>query len=135
MLPQKPRHQKIYVTCLVEHQGRVLLLRGSQYRDEASSEHIGYFGLPRFTLRFGVNPATLITKELEEQFGQAVEDVVIADVIERITNQHTQVVNLLYRVAVNEPAKSLPGRYQYVNKDELEQYVLPEELERLIRWL
>lgn len=135
MLPLQPRQQKIYVTCLVEHNGQVLLLRGSQYTDQASSGSIGYFGLPRFTLRFGVDPVELITKELHEQFGQQIESPTIASVHERLMNSHTQAVELIYRVQIEKPVAAQTGKYLFAETDELEQYVLPAELELLRNWL
>jgi hypothetical protein len=113
----------------------VLLLRGSQYTDQASLEGIGYFGLPRFTLRFGVDPVELITKELYEQFGQPIESPAIMKVSQRLINHHTQTVELVYRVRVSEPVAERHGRYLFAEANQLEQYVLPAELERLRDWL
>lgn len=135
MLPLQPKQQKIYVTCLVEHNGQVLLLRGSQYADRASSGSIGYFGLPRFTLRFGIDPVDLITRELYEQFGQQINTPTIMSVSERLTNSHTQAVELVYRVQVEHPVNEKTGRYLFAETEELEQYVLPVELRRLRKWL
>jgi len=137
MLPLQPRQQKIYITCLVEHEGQILLLRGSQYTDQASSDTIGYFGLPRFTLRFGVNPTALIAHELSEQFGQQIDSsiITITHVCERLIDAHTQAVELVYRVHLEEPITGQIGRYLFAERDELEQYVLPAELKQLREWL
>ena len=135
MLPLEPRQQKIYVTCLVEHNGHVLLLRGSQYADRASFGSIGYFGLPRFTLRFGADPVKTITRELQQQFGQSVDTPSIVSVSERLSNRHTQTVELVYRMSVPVPVAEQPGRYLFARRDQLEDYVLPSELEKLVTWL
>lgn len=120
---------------MVEHNGQILLLRGSQYTDRASSDSIGYFGLPRFTLHFGVDPVELITRELLDQFGQQIKSPTIMGVSERLIDSHTQAVELVYRVQVEPPTTQKHGRYLFADADDLEQYVLPTELERLRDWL
>tara|TARA_B100000745_G_C20147269_1_gene393425 strand:- start:740 stop:1153 length:414 start_codon:yes stop_codon:yes gene_type:complete len=135
MLPLEARQQKIHVICLVEYDGQILLLRGSQYTDRASSGSIGYFGLPRFTLRFGVDPVDLIMREFNEQFGQQIKSSTIMSVSERLTDRHTQVVELVYRVLVEKPIVAKTGCYLFSHVDDLEKYVLPHELERLRNWL
>lgn len=135
MLPRRQRQQHIILTCVVEHNDRILLLRGSEYLDDASREHIGYFGLPRFTLTFGSDPEALIARELYEQFGQTAVDLSVLTVAERMVDDATQAVELVYRVSVERPERHQTRRFFFAPHSRLEHYLFPDELRALREYL
>lgn len=133
MLPRRQKQQRVVVSCLVEHDGQVLLLRGSQVSDEASRHRMGYFNLPRFTVPFGADPDELLRTTFAEYFDQALEDVAVFDIVHRLADMgYTQEVEILYRAKAPQVTER-PGKYQFVAKEDLAQYMFAREYERILR--
>lgn len=135
MLPRRTRQQKIVISCIVNTDDHVLLLRGSQYLDPASRDHTSYFNLPRFSLPLGADPEEVIMSELKDQFGQTIDELSVRDVRVYHTEDGVQIVELIYATATTTAHGGQPGRFQFVHRNELERYVVPEELDRLRRLL
>jgi len=130
MLPLQRKKQTIIVTCLIEHNNKILLLRGSEYANDVCKAYAGYFVLPRFTLPFGGNPAELISAELKEQFGQSVKNMKVLTITEHMTDQTTQIIELVYGISVNK-ARSRHGRFSFIGKDKLKDFLFPDEIKRI----
>lgn len=128
MLQNQKQKQQIYVTCLVQHDNRVLLVRNSQCLDYADHVSAGYFGLPRFTLTLGSNPVALIKHELEKQFNQKVKKVSVLNIIESMVDSVTQTVELIYRVEIKDAKRAQVGHFCFVSTNQLSNFVFPKEL-------
>jgi ADP-ribose pyrophosphatase YjhB (NUDIX family) len=135
MLRRQTPTQHICVSCVVKNNGRVLVIRGSEYLDQSARDASGYFSLPRFTLRFGTNPEEIIEKELREQFNQEVDSMRVLAVQEIMQDRYNQTVELAYEVTLKQDGGEYVGRYAFVQPNELEQYVFPDEIAWIQRLL
>lgn len=134
MLPYRPTKQRIVVSCIVEHREHVLLLRGSQVRDEASSRHAAYFNLPRFTVPFGAEPDVVMQTALAEYFDQPLRDIQLLNVLNHLTDMgYTHEVEILYRANAAERTEK-PGRYFFAAREEVSKYMIRREYERVLQW-
>lgn len=129
---ERQQKQKIVVSCIVEHNDQVLLLRGSQVTDKASSRSMGYFSVPRFTVRFGQSPEQVLRDAFLDYFDQELKDMAMAGTKERLTDMgYTQEIEIIYRAQVPR-VTAKTGKFLFVQKKDTEKYMFNGLYEDLI---
>lgn len=132
MLERQRKQQKIVVSCIVEHNGKILLLRGSQVADRASSRSMGYFGIPRFTVTFGMEPEQVLRDAFLDYFDQTLEEMSMIGTTQRLTDMgQTQEVEIIYRASVPK-VTGRTGKFLFVKKSDADKYMFSGAYEGLI---
>ncbi|MAZ29848.1 hypothetical protein CL655_01030 [bacterium] len=123
MLKRPQKQQKIVVSCIVEHDGQILLLRGSQVNDRASSRSMGYFSIPRFTVAFGREPERVLRDAFLDYFDQTLEEMSMIGTAQRLTDMgQTQEVEIIYRASVPK-VTGRTGKFLFVKKSDADKYM------------
>lgn len=132
MLERQRKQQKIVVSCIVEHNGKILLLRGSQVSDRASSRSMGYFSIPRFTVAFGREPEHVLRDAFLDYFDQAIEEMSMIGTTQRLTDMgQTQEVEIIYRASVPK-VTGRTGKFIFVEKGEADKYMFKSVYDHLL---
>ena len=132
MLERQRKQQKIVVSCIAHHNGKILLLRGSQVSDRASSRSMGYFSIPRFTVTFGKEPEHVLRNAFLDYFDQVLEEMSMIGTTQRLTDMgHTQEVEIIYRASVPK-VTDRTGKFLFVEKGEADKYMFSGVYEDLI---
>ena len=132
MLERQRKQQKIVVSCIVEHNGKILLLRGSQVADRASSRSMGYFSIPRFTVTFGMEPEQVLRDAFLDYFDQTLEEMSMIGTTQRLTDMgQTQEVEIIYRASVSK-VTGRTGKFLFVKKSDADKYMFSGAYEGLI---
>ena len=129
--------QKIKATCIVQHNGKVLLLRSDQVLDPEHRPRAGYFGVPSFTVTFGADPEQMLEKTFIDYFGQSINGLIMVDVQQYLnTDQTVQVFEVVYTTRVTEfEVGDQSDNYIFVDKDDLHAYMFPAERAHLEKYL
>ena len=133
-----PRTQKIKATCIVHYKGKVLLLRSDQVVDREHRPQAGYFGVPSFTISFGEDPQVMLQRTLGEYFDQSVDDMLMIDVRQYMSDDNTvQIFEVVYTAtsAAEVESAAQQDTFLFVHKNELDAYMFPTERERLEKYL
>ncbi len=132
MLERQRKQQKIVVSCIVEHNGKILLLRGSQVSDRASSRSMGYFSIPRFTVTFGKEPEHVLRNAFLDHFDQVLEEMSMIGTTQRLTDMgQTQEVEIIYRASVSK-VTGRTGKFIFVEKCEADKYMFKSVYDHLL---
>ena len=132
MLERQRKQQKIVVSCIVENNGKILLLRGSQVADRASSRSMGYFSIPRFTVTFGMEPEQVLRDAFLDYFDQTLEEMSMIGTTQRLTDMgQTQEVEIIYRANVPK-VTGRTGKFLFVQKSDADKYMFSRVYEGLI---
>lgn len=132
MLERRQKQQKIVVSCIAHHDGRVLLLRGSQVADQASNRGMGYFSVPRFTVRFGESPERVLRNAFLDYFEQELNDMAMVGTRERLTDMgSTHEIEIIYRAHVPKTTTQT-GKFLFVQKGDTAKYMFSDIYEDLI---
>ncbi len=130
MLPDRKPQQKVVVQCLIEHNGKILLVRGSKMLDAVNND-MGYFGMPRFTVKFGQDPVLTLVQNIRDIFGALVKTSRLQDLTQRMADKGTQEFEVSYYVELKQDPENLGDYTMFVSEDELERYVFPSEAEKI----
>lgn len=123
MLERRPKQQKIVVSCIAMHEGQILLVRGSQVADQASSRSMGYFSVPRFTVHFGQSPERVLRDSFFDYFDQELIDIAMVGTKERLTDMgSTHEVEIVYRANVPKMT-ARTGKFLFVQKKDTAKYM------------
>lgn len=114
------------------HDGQVLLVRGSQVADQASSRSMGYFSVPRFTVQFGQSPESVLRDSFLDYFDQELKDIAMVGTKERLTDMgYTQEIEIIYRAQVPRVTAEA-GKFLFVQKKDTKKYMFNGLYEGLI---
>jgi hypothetical protein len=130
--------QKIKATCIVQYEGKVLLLRSDQVVDREHRPQAGYFGVPSFTISFGEDPQVMLQETLQEYFEQSVQDLSMIDVRQYMSKDGTvQIFEVVYtaKSLTEVELENQRDKFLFVHKSELGSYMFPTEREYLERYL
>lgn len=131
-MERQRKQQKIVVSCIVEHNGKILLLRGSQVSDRASSRSMGYFSIPRFTVTFGREPEHVLRDAFLDYFDQVLEEMSMVGTTQRLTDMgQTQEVEIIYRASVPK-VTGRTGKFLFVKKSDTDKYMFSGMYDDLI---
>ena len=123
-----PTTQKIIATCILETQGKILLLRGSQASDDSCEIFgIGYFDVPRFEISFGSDPEEVIKDQFVKYFGQKVLGAKVVDVCQSVRKENSvQVFEIIYTIQCDDVVSTTgsTGRFLFADISDLKAYML-----------
>ena len=132
------KSQKIKATCIVKHDDKILLLRGDQVVNREHRPRAGYFGIPSFTVPFSKDPEDIARQSLQDYFSQTIEDLSIVDVYQYLSeNDSEQIFEIVYSATCN-PGTQLESNtdvFFFSTEEELDNYMFPEEIKELRKYL
>ena len=130
--------QKIKATCIVQSNGKVLLLRSDQVVDRDHRPQAGYFGVPSFTISFGEDPYVILQEMLKDYCEQTIDNLSMLDVKQYMSDDNaTQTFEVVYtaKSVTKIQSEDLCNTFLFVHKNELDAYMFPTEKKRLEKYL
>lgn len=126
MEPFLSKSQKIIVSCILEKDKKILLVRKNKLFDNLKSFGFGYFDIPHFLVDFGEDPEFVIRKRLAEYFDYEAVSADIVAVKQNLSNENSaQVFEIVYKVKGDDfPDKEEKcDLFFFAGKEDLASYV------------
>ena len=132
------KSQKIKASCILHHNNKIFLLRSNQVTDVGHRPWGGYFDIPSVTIPFGEDPKSTLKNTLIKCLGDVLDTMSVLDVRQYVSdNKTTQVFEVLFTAKTINAVhiEERLGIFMFVDKDELDLYMFPQERARLKKYL